>query len=175
MARKEESQEAREDSGQEKEINMEKLAHSPLEKILDRTEAIITYSPLRTEVPFAEYIPEYVKRYKAKEVYCIPPRAGILPEEESTAALRAAAGKQVAIFIPGKCFDTTGTRHGQGGGWYDRFLTLVPREWLRIGFCFDKQFSETPIPRESWDQVMDVVCVAGEKTKLLHVVSCPHD
>lgn len=63
--------------------------------------------------------------------------------------------------MPGRAFDASGTRHGQGGGWYDRFLAEVPKEWLRIGFCYERQFSEEPLKREAWDQAMDAVVVVG--------------
>ncbi len=68
----------------------------------------------------------------------------------------------VVILIPGRLFDITGTRHGRGGGWYDRFLAAVPREWFRVGFCYESQFSAAPLLREAWDQPMDAVCVVGE-------------
>ena len=66
---------------------------------------------------------------------------------------------RVCIFIPGTAFDTGGVRHGRGGGWYDRFLALVPPQWVRIGFCFENQLSSEPIKKEVWDQPVDWICV----------------
>jgi len=71
------------------------------------------------------------------------------------------------IALPGRRFDALGTRLGQGGGWYDRFLEKAPVEWLRVGFCFTTQFSETPLPRQPWDEPVDVVCVVDKETNLL--------
>jgi 5-formyltetrahydrofolate cyclo-ligase len=65
----------------------------------------------------------------------------------------------VCIYIPGRRFDIYGTRHGRGGGWYDRFLVSVPTEWLRIGVCFGHSFSEVRLAREAWDQPVDWVVV----------------
>lgn len=123
--------------------------------------AVITYVPLRTEVPFREYatLPQTV-------VYEIAPRASLEPAKEAAAAIAAAGNQSVVILIPGRRFDARGTRHGQGGGWYDRFLAEVPKEWLRVGFCFDHQFSETPLPRQTWDQAMDAVVVVGNETRV---------
>ena len=128
---------------------------SNIQEIIAPYGAFITYVPLRTEVPFRDYIsiPE------SHIIYDIAPRASLDPNEEAQKAVAAIGNVPAAILIPGRSFDASGTRHGQGGGWYDRLLALVPREWLRIGFCYERQFSTSPLTRESWDQEMDVVCV----------------
>ena len=128
---------------------------SKIEELLAPYGAFITYVPLRTEVPFRDYvhIPETSVAFE------IAPRASLDPAEEARKVIAAIGDRKAAILIPGRSFDASGTRHGQGGGWYDRFLALVPRTWLRIGFCYERQFSTTPLVRESWDQEMDAVCV----------------
>lgn len=100
-------------------------------------------------------------------MYEIPARAAIDPIKEALETIAFANDESACILMPGRRFDASGTRHGQGGGWYDRFLARVPAEWLRIGFCFDDQFSSTPLPRESWDQVMDYVAVVARDTNTL--------
>jgi 5,10-methenyltetrahydrofolate synthetase len=67
------------------------------------------------------------------------------------------AQARVYILVPGRQFDRFGTRIGRGDGWYDRFLSAVPREWLRIGVAIHGSVSETPLKREAWDQQMDWV------------------
>lgn len=135
---------------------------NPSLAVLESCGAFITYVPLRTEVPFKDFI--HVS--ENARIYEIQPRAAQDPAQEAAAAEEAAAGCRTAIFIPGKRFDATGTRHGQGGGWYDRFLALVPLGWIRIGFCFSHQFSKEPLDREAWDQVMDYMCVVNDSGEM---------
>ncbi|MBP6860291.1 MAG: hypothetical protein KBC38_01870 [Candidatus Pacebacteria bacterium] len=132
---------------QEKEIT--------LTEALASASAFVTYVPLRTEVPFRDIV-----TLPANAItYEIAPRASLDPFQEAEKAIAAVTDRKTAILIPGRRLDATGTRHGQGGGWYDRFLSKVPKEWTRIGFCYERQFSVDPIPRESWDQQMDLVIV----------------
>lgn len=129
-----------------------------LATLLSSYQAFITYRPLRTEAAFdVSLLP------KGALVYEIPPRAGIDPLAEAASVRAFVKEKETALLIPGRSFDASGTRHGQGGGWYDRFLAQVPREWLRIGFCFTEQFSPTPLIRQSWDQAMDYVVVVNRE------------
>lgn len=70
---------------------------------------------------------------------------------------KEAGERKVYIFVPGRRFDRLGTRIGRGSGWMDRFLSRVPRSWLRIGLCGPRQWSEEPLKREEWDEPMDWV------------------
>ena len=76
------------------------------------------------------------------------------PDEWAVAAKEKMPGL-VALLIPGTAFDEHGTRHGRGYGWYDRFLSSVPREWVRIGVAPLGTFSTTVLTREKWDEPMD--------------------
>ena len=117
--------------------------------------AFITYAALRSEVPFRDY----VELPLGATEYQIAPRASLDPRTEVEAAIAAVDTASCAVLIPVREFDTHGTRHGRGGGWYDRFLAAAPKEWLRIGFCFEHQFSAAPLVREAWDEQMDAVVV----------------
>ncbi|MDR3548101.1 MAG: 5-formyltetrahydrofolate cyclo-ligase [Candidatus Pacebacteria bacterium] len=130
------------------------LAKSDKYFVDDNFEAVITYVPLPDEV-----VPEKHFHTDATHVYQIPPDARIDPivlAEELTTRFE---GLHVVVLVPGREFDEAGTRHGRGGGWYDRFLSAVPREWHRVGLCFDHQFSKTPLAREPWDEPVDEVRV----------------
>ncbi len=63
------------------------------------------------------------------------------------------------ILIPGSRFDLKGTRHGRGGGWYDCFLSRVPKEWLRIGIASRAQISQEFLVRKEWDEPLDWLIV----------------
>lgn len=131
-----------------------------IQKIIAPYNTFITYVPLRTEVPFREYltIPHGARCFE------IPPRASLDPYTEAKKAITYVQDAPAAILIPGRAFDAHGTRHGQGGGWYDRFLSHIPRSWLRIGMCYERQFSSSSLPKNPWDQEMDVVCVVNGNT-----------
>ena len=138
-----------------------------LTKLLSPFHALITYQPLRTEVAFREVgvLPLGARLYE------IPPRASLDPLAVAKEAQMAFQDQRVAVLIPGRKFDTKGTRYGQGGGWYDRFLANVPRGWLRVGFCYGDQLSPTPLVRESWDQAMDYVVALNRTTNETTVYS----
>lgn len=126
-------------------------------------QAFVVYQPLRTEVPLADFlIPS-----KGTPVYEIAPRASLDPHKEVARAQDVAGDLPCIIAMPGRKFDALGTRLGQGGGWYDRFLAKAPVEWIRVGFCFDTGFSETPLPRQPRDEPADVVCVLDKETGVL--------
>lgn len=127
--------------------------------------AFVTYQQLRTEVDFELYL----NLPKTAAVYKIAPRASLDPSEEIARARTTIGELPAAILLPGRRFDGLGTRLGQGGGWYDRFLAAAPVEWLRIGFCFDDQLSPTPLVRKPWDEPVDVVCVVSREDGTLSV------
>lgn len=138
-----------------------------LSNLLSSYQVFITYVPLRGEVDFSTPVP----LPKGTVAYTIPPRASLDPLEEATRITSMIGTTPTAILIPGRRFDMSGTRHGQGGGWYDRFLAEAPRKWLRIGFCFEEQVSPTPLKRESWDQAMDYVVVVNRENTVTAVYS----
>lgn len=116
----------------------------------------IGYHPLKRE-PHIDFLP-------------IPPTV-ILPTDPHVDPIEIAQklynqffGEKVCIYIPGTIFDTSGTRYGRGGGWYDRFLATVPSEWMRIGVCFKDNISNISLERKPWDQPVDWICVKKENT-----------
>lgn len=60
------------------------------------------------------------------------------------------------VIVPGTAFTVSGDRLGQGGGWYDRFLTRVRGECLTVGVAFAPQLVDS-LPVEAHDLRVDVV------------------
>ena len=73
--------------------------------------------------------------------------------------IKRQVGGTAYILIPGTAFDIHGTRHGRGGGWYDRFLSKVPQRWMRVGVLYEKDLSATPLSREPWDEPVDCLAI----------------
>ena len=61
-----------------------------------------------------------------------------------------------AVIVPGLAFTAAGDRLGQGGGWYDRFLSTVRTDCTKIGVCFAEQIVDA-LPIEAHDVAMDHV------------------
>jgi len=132
--------------------------------VLSAYRAFVTYVPMRPEPPLFDYLtlPKEAAEYK------ITPRATLDPQKEAKAARLATRAVPTAVLIPGRMFDARGTRYGQGGGWYDRFLSYVPKTWLRVGFCYPHQFSEEDLVPQPWDQPMDYVCLVDGENLIVY-------
>jgi hypothetical protein len=121
-------------------------------------EAVITYVPFPDEV-----VPEDYFHTQATHVHVIPPDARNDPFAEAENVLLRFNAMRTVVLVPARALDTTGTRHGRGSGWYDRFLRAIPKTWTRIGFCYDDQFSKVPLRRENWDEPVDGMYVVLKK------------
>ena len=62
------------------------------------------------------------------------------------------------ILVPLVAFDNTGTRLGQGGGFYDRTLAAIraKKDILAIGLAFHGQMHEA-LPKEPDDELLDAI------------------
>lgn len=140
---------------QERKIAPHTISLHDFQERLAACRAFVVYTPLRTEVDNRNLV---TLPFDAV-TFSIAPRPSLDPAEEALRAITAIGRLPATIFMPGRRFDVFGTRHGQGGGWYDRFLARVPSEWLRVGFCFEHQFSHDALKREVWDEPMDYVYV----------------
>jgi 5-formyltetrahydrofolate cyclo-ligase len=91
------------------------------------------------------------------------------PDTRSLLAWCAATGRLAAapeadvdptwpdvVIVPGLAFTARGDRLGQGGGWYDRFLSEVRPDCVSIGVCFVEQLADV-LPVEPHDVTMDYV------------------
>ena len=73
------------------------------------------------------------------------------PEQSSQIPLAKIAG----CIIPGLAFDKHGTRLGRGGGYYDRFLPSC--HGVKVGVTFNEGFATDSLPKESHDQIMNII------------------
>jgi 5-formyltetrahydrofolate cyclo-ligase len=59
------------------------------------------------------------------------------------------------ILVPGLGFSSVGERLGRGKGFYDRYLAGFTG--LKVGVCFDCQFTQQALPTDSWDIKMNFI------------------
>lgn len=128
-----------------------------LEALLRGCRVVIGYESLTDEVDIREsdIVPRNCK------TLILPRRADADPLVAAERCETAFRGQSVCVFVPGQRFDFSGTRHGRGGGWYDRFLSRIPRLWIRVGVARLDQLSPTPLLRAPWDESVDWVIVAN--------------
>jgi 5-formyltetrahydrofolate cyclo-ligase len=80
----------------------------------------------------------------------------VVPEPAPGAPLPAEPATVDVVLVPGVAFTATGLRLGQGGGWYDRFLTRLRDDAVAVGVCFEPQLV-ADLPTEEHDVVLDLV------------------
>lgn len=68
------------------------------------------------------------------------------------------------VFVPGLGFNYQGQRLGKGKGFYDRFL--VNFNGLKIGTCFEVQYTNKEFPVDPWDISMDFVLTENGLKKM---------
>lgn len=65
------------------------------------------------------------------------------------------------VLIPGLAFDRNCNRLGHGKGYYDRFLTKISSNALKIGLAYSFQILEQ-VPKDSFDIKLDIVITEKE-------------
>jgi 5-formyltetrahydrofolate cyclo-ligase len=88
-------------------------------------------------------------------------RAPGRPPEPSTPSLGADAIAEADVVVaPALAVDTSGTRLGQGGGWYDRALAHARPGCPVVALVFAEELYDAavrPLPREPHDRTVDMV------------------
>lgn len=78
-----------------------------------------------------------------------------IPEPPKTEPFETEKGAQVLVLVPGIAFTKNCLRLGYGGGYYDRFLPLVPHAY-KIAPAYEQQLVDT-LPQEATDLPVDAV------------------
>ena len=80
----------------------------------------------------------------------------VVPDATPTAPTPADPRSFDVVVVPGLAFTTEGDRLGQGGGWYDRFLSQVRDDCATIGVTFSAQVVNE-LPLDSHDVRLDLI------------------
>lgn len=64
--------------------------------------------------------------------------------------------KPCVVLTPAIAVDSLGRRIGSGRGFYDHFFQTAPKV-VRVGVVYHIQVSQSPLPAEGWDQLLDWV------------------
>jgi 5-formyltetrahydrofolate cyclo-ligase len=123
-------------------------------RTLPSVDVIISYVPLPDELNPSELI----DRIHHRTLDAIPSDYSSDPKQSAEKCKSMYSNRSVLMLIPGRAFDMSGTRHGRGGGWYDRFLSVVPTEWIRVGVADPKNI-QTQLTRMSWDEPVDFIAI----------------
>ena len=130
--------------------------------------AYIGYSALPDELTYTNisFLPQHIFR----EGMIIPCDMSVDPLGCANECIQKFQDTLPCLFIPGTAFDNFGTRHGRGGGWFDRFLSYIPKEWVRVGIIQKERFSYVPLEQELWDEPVDWVLIFNSVSPSWEVV-----
>ncbi|WP_062078514.1 5-formyltetrahydrofolate cyclo-ligase [Demequina globuliformis] len=90
------------------------------------------------------------------------------PEPSGTFLPGEALERADVVVVPALAVDVAGTRLGQGGGWYDRALTLARPDAPVVALTFTSEFhvDGALLPRESHDRPVNAVITPQGITSL---------
>ncbi len=84
------------------------------------------------------------------------PGAYDIPEPKDEALRPFNPGSIDLLIVPGVAFDLKGNRLGYGGGYYDRFFSLLNSQTPLVALVFDLQIVPE-VPVDEWDRRVDII------------------
>ena len=127
-----------------------------LQKVVSECAGSVFYMPTKSEV---DYNNSSFPLKIPKDNLIIPKDRNSNPFEWVDNCIAKFKNNPICIFIPGTKFDTYGTRYGKGSGWYDRFLSKIPANWLKVGIIDSTKFSYSKLIRQKWDEPVNWIIV----------------
>ncbi len=121
---------------------------------LQSARVIMAFSPMKDEVNITPALDAFARQGKTILLPLVTSPTTMVPINmaHSVRANECSFEEQNkidAVIVPGMAFTRQGVRLGRGRGYYDRFLPLVPRAYLR-GVCFPYQIFDS-LPHEPHD------------------------
>ena len=111
---------------------------------------------VRIVVPIVEKTTGTLKHaYVENEIELIPNQWGI-PEPKMPVRMVFPMELDM-VLVPMLAFDEEGNRLGYGAGYYDKFLSMVRPNCVKIGLCFEMGRQATLLPAEEHDVKLDFV------------------
>jgi len=147
---------------------MSKQQGNSFEKIIGTHLAWVIYEPLQDEID-PRTIPFLKSIFGEKRtIHTVPKSKQADPFAYADNVVRVVGSLSCGVLVPGSRFDASGTRHGRGRGWFDRFLSAIPLEWVRIGVTDISHFSKKNLTRKPWDEPVDWIIIRdGLKWRIL--------
>ncbi len=130
-----------------------------LEQLVSTCNGAILYKPLVDETDYAEF--SFPIKIHSNRII-LPANKDENPFAWADKCIEYFKKDTPYILIPGTRFDIEGTRHGKGGGWYDRFLSKVPKTWLKIGVTDTSKLSSQKLIKQPWDQNVGWIIAYGK-------------
>jgi len=114
-----------------------------LHKRIQDANTVVLFWSMKDEIDTHKIVAELVRK---KNIILITQSADIKPVTPPDDAV---------IIVPAMAYDKEGHRLGKGKGYYDRYLSLLEKNY-KIGICFPWQITEN-IPLDSHDMCVDEV------------------
>jgi len=125
-----------------------------MQHINDEYSGYIGFIPLKDEPNFLTNKPTIIK--KLNNFLNIPQDKKTDIKKYLILCNKIKTKKKIIILVPGRCFDKYGNRKGRGYGWYDRFLSKLPKKFIKIGLSLPINMNEV-IKTKKHDQRMDQI------------------